>query len=381
MADANTLHNGFVLSPDPFARLRLTGGRFEDSGMPVETLVELGAYRDLVVGVAKELFRARHPDRKRLPRGFEDRLHLSLRTVEEGSAVPVLERAFPAGTLLAPDDEFTQARDLIEEAVEAVQAAVALPDAFPSASLVLFNRFGQTLRPDEAIELRRGTATRSPRYTAEVRRALVLKQKRTYQQELEDFGWVTEVDASRMSCLIRLRTAGPPIAIPAPLDEVTFAPVKDVLEPNGEGPPVRISGVGVFDTERGLIRLDSIHDVSVLDDPEDLALLDNRLDELSSLEAGWLDGDGIPPDAVVIGRARRILADLMSFEVPRPRVFPTPEGGVQAEWTVENHEISVTFEPDGKLYAVSVNVASGETQEPELTADDAEQIAQLLRVS
>jgi hypothetical protein len=381
MADANTLHNGFVLSPDPFARLRLTGGRFEGDGMPVETLVELGAYRDLIVGVAKELFRVHHPARKRVPRGFEDRLHLSLRTVEDGSAVPVLERTVPIGTLLALDDEFTQARDIIEDAVAAIEADAPLPGAFPAGALVLFNRFGQTLRPDEAIELRRATATHGPRYTAGVRRALVLQHKRTYQQEVMDFGWVTEVDASRMSCLIRLRTVGPPTPVPAPLDEVTFAPAKDVLEPNGEGPPVRISGVGVFDTERGLIRLDSIHDVNVLDDPEDLALLDDRLDQLASLEAGWLDGDGVPPDGVVIARARRILADLMSFEVPRPRVFPTAEGGVQAEWTVDSHEISVTFEPDGKLYAVSVNVASGETREPELTADDAEQIAHLLRVS
>lgn len=369
-----------MLSPDPFARLRLTGGRFDGEGMPVETLVELAAYRDLVVGVAKEIFRVRHPYRQRVPRGFEDRLHLRLRKVEEGSAIPVLERAAPEGTLLAPDDEFTHARDLIEDAVAAIDAQAPLPDAFPSDALVLFNRFGQTLRADEAIELRRGTATAGPRYTPEVRKALVLRQKRTYQQEVQDFGWVLEVDAQRMSCLVRLRM-GPATPIPAPLDEVTFAPVKEVLEPNGEGPPVRISGVGVVDTDRGLIRLDSIHDVSLLDEPEDLALLDDRLDELASLEPGWLDGEGVRPDAVVINRARRILADLMSFEVPRPRVFPTPDGGVQAEWTVGDHEISVTLEPDGKLYAVSVNVASGHTVEPELIADDAEQIAHLLLVS
>jgi hypothetical protein len=380
MEHAATLHNDFVLSPDPFARLRLTGGRFDGNGMPVETLVELAAYRDLIVGVAKEIFRSRHPRRQRVPRGFEDRLHLRLRRVEEGSAMPVLERALPEGTLLAVDDEFTEARNLIEDAVEAVDAQAPLPDDFPRDALILFNRFGQTLRADEAIELRRSTATSGPRFTPEVRKTLVLQQSRKYQQEVEDFGWVLEMDAQRMSCLIRLRM-GPQTPIPAPLDEVTFAPVKEVLEPNGEGPPVRVSGVGVFDTDRGLIRLDSIHDVSLLDEPEDLALLDDRLDQLASLEPGWLDGEGVPPDAMVITRARRILADLMSFEVPRPRVFPTPEGGVQAEWTVHEHEVSVTFEPDGKLYALSVNAASGQAEEPLLTVDDAEQIAHLLRVS
>lgn len=183
-----------------------------------------------------------------------------------------------------------------------------------------------------------------------------------------------------MSCRVRLRL-GPTTPVPAPLDELTFGPVKDVLEPNGEGPPVWLSGVGVFDSERRLIRFDSIHDATVLDDPDDLASLDSRLDEIASLKAGWLDGDGVRPDIGALDRARRVLSDLLTFEVPRPRLFATPEGGVQAEWTVGENEISVTFEPDGQLYAVAVNLASGQSNEPKLTADDPEQIAQLLRAS
>ena len=55
---------------------------------------------------------------------------------------------------------------------------------------------------------------------------------------------------------------------------------------------------------------------------------------------------------------------------------------MQAEWTVENREVSVTFEPDGSLYAISVDVASGQTDEPELAVDRPEQIAQfVLRAS
>jgi hypothetical protein len=348
--------------------------------MPVETLTELSAYRDLILGVAKELFRAAHPARQRVPRGFAERLQLRLRTVESGSAIPVVERVAVAGALLAVDDEFTQARDVIEDAVAAVAGGADLPSAFPRSALLLFNRFGQTLRADEAIELRRAGATSGARYDRDVRKRLVLNQRHTFQEEVEDIGWVSEVDADHMSCLIRLRmsSAG---AIPAPLDEVTFAAVKEVLEPKGEGPPVRVSGIGVFDTEQRLIRFDAIHDVSVLEDPDELTTLDRRFDELAALPAGWLDGEGVPLDGVVLHRARRILAELLNFDVPRPRVFPTPEGGVQAEWTVAGHEISVTFEPDGMLYAISVNLASGQTEEPELAADSAEQIARLLLVS
>lgn len=369
-----------MTSHDPFARLRLTGGRFDGQGMPVETLVELAQYRELLLGVARAQFLREHPERKRMPRGFFDRLQLRLRTVEDGSAMPVLERIAPQGLLVSVDDEFTHARDAIEDAVAAAEADQPPPAGFPPEALVLFNRLGQTLRGDEALELRRGSAGTGPRYTAETRRKLVLSQKRTYQEELHGIGWISEVDAAGMSCRIRLRE-GPTTPVPAPLDELTFGPARDVLEPNGEGPPVWLSGVGVFDTERGLIRFDSIHDVGMLDDPQDLVSLDNRLDELASLSAGWLDGEGIRPDVGALERARRVLSNLLTFEVPRPRVFATPEGGVQAEWTVGENEISVTFEPDGRIYAVAVNLASGQSQEPELATDDPEQIAQLLQVS
>jgi hypothetical protein len=348
--------------------------------MPVETLVELAAYRDLILGVAKALFRAAHPDRQRVPRDFAERLQLRLRTVETGSATPVLERVATTGALLTAHDEFTNARDVIEDAVAAVAGGDHLPSAFPANALVLFNHFGQTLRADETIELRRGTAPSGATYTREVRKRLVLNQRRTFQEEVADIGWVSQVDGDHMSCLIRLRM-GPLGAVPAPLDEVTFAAVKEVLEPKGEGPPVRVSGIGVFDAEQRLIRFDSIYDVSLLEEADDLARLDRRFDELAALRAGWLDGEGGPISAVALSRARRALGELLNFDVPRPMVFPTPEGGLQAEWAVAGHEISVTFEPDGALYAMNVNLISGQTEEPQLESDDAGQIARLLTAS
>jgi len=365
-----------------FARLRLSGGRFDGPGMPVETLVELTHYHELLLSVARAQFLHEHPERQRVPRGFFDRLRLTLRTVEDGSAVPVLERQSEDASLplvAFKDDEFTRARDAIQEVVAAAAGGQPIPSALPADAFLLFNRFGRTLRPDEAIELRGGSAASGPRYTVAARRALLLDKGHTYQEDVQDIGWISEVNADEMSCLVRLRM-GPSAPVPAPLDEVSFGPVKHVLAPKGEGPPVRIFGVGVFDATR-LIRFDSIQDVSVLEDPDELVRLDSRLDEIAALKPGWLDGEGARPDARALERARRTLAELLAYEVPRPRVFATPEGGVQAEWTVKDHEVSVSFEPDDSLYAVSVNVCSGAADEPELSADDPAQIAELLRAS
>jgi hypothetical protein len=218
-----------------------------------------------------------------------------------------------------------------------------------------------------------------PKYTPQIRMRLLLDQGHTYQGEVDDIGWVSEVDGQRVSCLIRLRTVSP-APVPAPLDVVTFASAKDVLEPGGEGPPVRITGIGAFDVDHRLVRLDSIHDVSVLDNPQELSSLDSRLDEIAAVADGWLDGDGTAPDQSVIKRARRVLADLLiDFDVARPRLFPTPDGGVQAEWALDDRATTLTFEPDGSLYAMSLDVSSGAAEQPQI-AEEAGMIARLLGV-
>ena len=350
---------------DVFARLRLIGGRFEGDGMPVEALTELVAYQELVVGVAKEVYRSERPQRQRLPRGFAERLQLRLRTIEPGSTVPVLERVRESGTLMPAADEFTRSRDLIEEAVAAVGAGETLPQDFPRKAVVLFDRFGQTLRSDEAIQLQRATATSGPRYTQAVRRRLILEERHTFQAELSDIGWVTELDAGHMTCMIRLRSALRAQPVQAPVDEFTFDQLKTVMEPNGEGPPVRVTGVGVYGAAGHVLRLASIQDVSLIEDPEELADLDKRIAELAELQRGWLDGDGAPPAPAALREASSTLAELLRPDTPRPRIYPTPEGGVQAEWATAGYEVSVTFEPDGTSYALAVDRESGESHELE----------------
>jgi hypothetical protein len=105
------------------------------------------------------------------------------------------------------------------------------------------------------------------------------------------------------------------------------------------------------------------------------ALLESRLDVLSRLPGGWLDGDGITPTPAAVETARHLIWVLLNHGVPRPRIAPTPEGGVEAEWSLDDREVSVTFEPDGSLYGNSVEVSTGEITEPELNPGDHQAVA------
>lgn len=67
----------------------------------------------------------------------------------------------------------------------------------------------------------------------------------------------------------------------------------------------------------------------------------SQLMDLAQLEDGWLDGEGRAP-----GReALTWLADRFEHSwpgnLPSPYLYPTVEGGVQAEWSLPPHEISL----------------------------------------
>lgn len=69
-----------------------------------------------------------------------------------------------------------------------------------------------------------------------------------------------------------------------------------------------------------------------------------RLAELSMLQDGWLDGLGKAPTPIAITAARSILQSTVVY-VSRPGIFPTPEGGVQLEYSHAEIEIH----PDGRI--------------------------------
>ncbi len=93
--------------------------------------------------------------------------------------------------------------------------------------------------------------------------------------------------------------------------------------------------------------------------------LDSRLSELARLKDGWFDGDGLAPTKALLAQTHQMLNQLRLLNVPAARLFATPDGGVQAEWTIGMREISVTFEANGSIYAQSVDTLSGDTTELE----------------
>ena len=67
----------------------------------------------------------------------------------------------------------------------------------------------------------------------------------------------------------------------------------------------------------------------------------SQLDDLRSMEDGWLEGGGIAPLEDGLDWLANAFESHYPPELPRPYCYPTPEGGIQAEWDFRAYDIDV----------------------------------------
>jgi hypothetical protein len=114
---------------------------------------------------------------------------------------------------------------------------------------------------------------------------------------------------------------------------------------------IRVVGMGLYDANDRLASITSVRDISTVDEGATNPDLDvkARLEQLASLGPGWLDGVGEAPDAEGLTWLAEFLHDAELTGLTRPHLYPTPEGGVQAEWSLPDAvEVSATFDLRGR---------------------------------
>jgi hypothetical protein len=97
-----------------------------------------------------------------------------------------------------------------------------------------------------------------------------------------------------------------------------------------------------------------------------------RWNELKSLQNGWLDGKGVAPDSADIDWLARSFNSHYSDELPEPFVYPTAEGGVQAEWTINGHDLSLEIDltsHKGQWHCVDLKTGADSFDELDLDND------------
>jgi hypothetical protein len=238
----------------PLVKHAFKGGRFDDHGVDLDALPELLTYKNILVETAKELWRAKHPDRKQLPRNFEESLQLKFYTVEKSSAVIPIERVIMVdeqGNLFEEKDELDEAVNLIADVAEAVENDSPIPQGFPSRILNMFENYGKTLREDEYFEYRIENRTKPARYNMVVRERLAQRTMESYEDSVDIIGTVTMASVRKPKLGITLNDGREIEAIFQPEDEeIVLAALTQ-----HHTAKIRLEGRGIFQADGMLQRI------------------------------------------------------------------------------------------------------------------------------
>jgi hypothetical protein len=96
------------------------------------------------------------------------------------------------------------------------------------------------------------------------------------------------------------------------------------------------------------------------------------LNEFRRLKHGWLDGKGLAPEADQLDWLAAHLESHYPADLPAPFLYPTAEGGVQCEWSVGGHEVSLEVSLDdhrGEWH--DLDMETQEDSHRDLNLDDA----------
>ena len=140
-------------------------------------------------------------------------------------------------------------------------------------------------------------------------------------------GSVFEVDQALMTFKLQ-PVYGEKVAGPIP--EKHYDTILEAFNGYRKGIRVLVQGVGRYDRQSRLSGLDSVEQFSLLD-PLDVPA---RLDEFRDMQDGWLEGNGLAPSHTGLDWLADSFDKYYPPDVPRPYLYPTSEGGIEAEWSL-----------------------------------------------
>lgn len=350
-----------------FLKPTLIGERFDEHSIPVEVLKDLAAFESLIIETAKWLYLQENQGRQRVPRGFADGFALHLSGIGEGSAVAILDRSSPCSDLF-PDahaEWFDKARERVIEVIQVAASGRSFDSLLPNRILAIFDRFGRSLRETEQVQFMASSGA-NVTYDAKIRKSLVLQTASEYRTEAQLRGEISELDAENGTLTFKL---------------VNGKKIRGTYSPEVKGEAV--AALGTFgealvmvectvvrdqsDSPRSLENITRIEPLDPLDVPA-------RLEALSLLSDGWLDGAGRAPNKEGLAWLSHAWTTHWPGDKVLPYVYPTPEGGIQAEWTfkVTGVELDLNLLTKRGTLTILERASGQEISEQELALDSAD---------
>ena len=354
-------------------QLRYVGKRFNGARLPTAVLPDLGAFRDLIVAFAKDRWRENHADRQRLPRGFDKSITFDLIAVEEGSAMPKLDWSREQAQIALPG--FTdELAEIVEQSFSDVVALMSnarerkFPEALSSEHISALNKFGAGLREDEKIEFvgKKNDGGNVIYLDHYLRKSLITHVRETYESRFEGIG---TLEAVHRSGEIHVDTQGYGV-IRFYVDPERISDEFDGYIGSSVQFDVTVE-LDYRDQYKGVV---DVFDAEVVDEKiaDTLRSCGDRLRELSELQAGWYDGEGIVLTEAAISAAKNFV-NRRAASIEKCKIFPSIDGGINFEFEYDNWDYTVEVSPEGAALFYGVDMEGDDELDPrEFPSVDAE---------
>jgi hypothetical protein len=344
---------------------RFVGSRFEDHSIPLEVLKDLAVLEDFLHETAKWHYRSAHPDRSRIPKGFSDSISIRLESIGEGSAIVNIVLVSSAIAGLFPPESFTYYTKASESIIRSISAAEKndnIAEYLPDSLLPYFDKIGRSLREDESIEFRSKSVSAIGRLNKTTRKALILSSEHVneYTDDCELIGFIPEADQEKNTFIIRLIDGR---RIPGTIDTILREPILNAFNGFHRNMRICLKGVALYNRNGKILNLESIDRIEFLEEFDIAA----RIEEILLLRDGWLDGYGTAYNPHLLSWLKQSFNEYFAVSLPLPALFPTPEGNIQAEWNINQWQISLDIDLEQKAgQLVAVNTISAEDKESSL---------------
>ncbi len=345
-----------------FARVRLTGQRFEGGVLPVDSLIELQRYQDLVRRFAE----ARD--------GGEEAgdLRLVIEKIDEGSADVLLALE----QITAQVEVQIGARDELEATLAAAYGDEEISDDLDWDLATEIAQLGSTLTAEQSLVVE-PVEDGHPRVeiTIETRKRAVEKldlanfmlapadEEGSALATVETVlsGRIVELDADRQT--FRFDSSEHGEMRGRYLEDDMTPNFRAVLDSSAKAPVTRLEGL--LQSRNGSPW--RIRDVTSLERFDlDGQPWQDRLKVLAELSAGWGEGADEPQISITsLDAAREILSALAVAGRTLPGVFPTEEGGVSLEWASAKAVRSIEITAEGVFEMFSLGEGDFDGMESE----------------
>lgn len=349
------------MSKSRIMRIKLSGGRFKSGELPFFILDDLVPLQDMVIDVAKWLFKEEHR-RRRSPSSF-DQTYLKIIGLQPGSTIAEIDidttRVILDGVPVPNQKHFEVAADRIVDVIRlAEQGAEHLNSNIPPRCMAYFNRMGRSLTSNEMMEIT--TNKQTAHLTQRSREVLVRNSVGEIMRDITVRGVISETDLKNMK--FRLEPIYGPI-IHCPFHEQHKETILGALNSykNRTKIQVQVQMTGIYDVQDRLQRVESIRSVEPLD-PLDV---DARLDRFRNLRDGWLEDGGVAPNHKGLDWLSGVFKLYYQDDLQLPYTYPTAEGGVSLEWSVGTRDIDIEVNIDdrtGEWYVFNKDSERGEDE-------------------